>query len=477
MDILLSYIIKSFVASGILYGYYLAALKNKKFHAYNRFYLLLSVICSLVVPFINFEWIYIDQTQNAPLADVVNIINSPGAGQPVSLFTPAWVLSGISLLISCLLLFFLVSKIAWIYRVKKAGTEVKLPGYTLVETGVEQAPFSFLSNLFWKRGLSATDTNGEKIFKHELTHIRQKHTYDKLFTQIVCCLGWINPFYWLIQRELNTIHEFIADAASIKEGDTESFAQMLLHVHNEGRYLSPAHSFFNSSIKRRLVMISLSNNTRYSYIRRILVLPVALFVVAVLSVSVKAQADKKAGFEAVKEAQLPVTDTIPKPGEQVKKTPAPITVTGKKLKTQPALTAITVTGKKLNKLPATKPITVTGKKLEPKPALTEVTVIGKKLEPQPALKPITVTGKKLEPKPALTEVTVIGKKSDKLPALEPVTVPGKKLEPPLALTEVTVIGKKSENHPSPKPVIVPGKKLVTQPVPVTAPVQKVEKKP
>jgi hypothetical protein len=413
MDILASYIIKSVIASGILYGYYQVALKNKKFHSYNRGYLLLSIMISLVVPFINSRWFYIEGPGNAPLADFVNSINSPAASQPVSVFTAGSVLFGISALISLLLLVFLASKILWIYRVKRISTNIKMRGFTLVETRVKQAPFSFLSNLFWRQGLSATDTNGEKIFRHELTHIRQKHTYDKLFTQVVFCIFWMNPFYWLIQRELNTIHEFIADAAAVEDGDTESFAEMLLHAHNKGSYLSPSHPFFNSSIKRRLIMISSSSQTQYSYIRRILALPVALFVLALLSVSVKAQTDKKTNFQTVKEVQKPSRDTIPKSATApATRNPEPVTVTGKKL----------------DKQPAPKSKTVAREKLADRPVGEPVTVIGKKLDKQPAPKPKVVIGEEVyDKKPDPKTKTVTGKKLDKQPVPEPVTVPGKKI--------------------------------------------------
>ena len=151
-----------------------------------------------------------------------------------------------------------------------------MDGYYVIETDLKQAPFCFLNNLFWRRSISRCDENGEMIFVHELTHIQQKHTYDKLFAQIMLCFFWTNPFYWLIQRELNQIHEFIADSKAIKDGDTASFARMLLHAHNEGRYLNPSHSFFHSSIKRRLIMITTSKNTPYSHLRRVLVLPITL---------------------------------------------------------------------------------------------------------------------------------------------------------------------------------------------------------
>ncbi len=176
-----------------------------------------------------------------------------------------------------------------------------MQGIDLIQTNLKQAPFSFLNNLFWKQSIAINEANGQKIFKHELTHIKEKHTYDNLFFHAVACVFWMNPFYWIMQRELNMIHEFIADERSVDEGDVRSFAEMLLQSYNEGRYLDPSHSFFHSPIKRRLIMITKSGHTPYSYARRILALPVITLIVALFSVTIsKAQVDPKKDTTPVK---------------------------------------------------------------------------------------------------------------------------------------------------------------------------------
>ena len=53
MKTLLFYLLQVIVASGILYGYYHLALRNKRFHQYNRFYLLAALVISILVPFLN----------------------------------------------------------------------------------------------------------------------------------------------------------------------------------------------------------------------------------------------------------------------------------------------------------------------------------------------------------------------------------------------------------------------------------------
>jgi hypothetical protein len=60
-----------------------------------------------------------------------------------------------------------------------------MDGIDFIYTDLDNAPFSFLKNLFWKESISMDSTYGKKIFKHELTHIHQKHTLDILFCQVV----------------------------------------------------------------------------------------------------------------------------------------------------------------------------------------------------------------------------------------------------------------------------------------------------
>jgi hypothetical protein len=188
----------------------------------------------------------------------------------------------------------LLLKIYRIYELKWTNRHTRMKDHVLIETQCPEAPFSFLDNLFWRSDIPLDDQNGRHIYQHELTHIRERHTYDKLFSQFVICIFWMNPFYWFLFKELNMIHEFIADAGSIAEGDTASFAGMLLRSHQKGNYLDPAHSFFHSPVKRRLMMIAGARSPSPSYCRKLSVMPLILTVVMLFSITSK-EARQNAG--------------------------------------------------------------------------------------------------------------------------------------------------------------------------------------
>ena len=75
MLILAYYILKVTICSGILYGYYLIALRDKIFHKWNRFYLLAAIVISLAAPLIKINiWQNADEhkTKVVQLLQVVN---------------------------------------------------------------------------------------------------------------------------------------------------------------------------------------------------------------------------------------------------------------------------------------------------------------------------------------------------------------------------------------------------------------------
>lgn len=53
MNNLAYYLIQVMAVSGILYSYFHFCLRNKKFHHYNRFYILIALVVSVVVPFLS----------------------------------------------------------------------------------------------------------------------------------------------------------------------------------------------------------------------------------------------------------------------------------------------------------------------------------------------------------------------------------------------------------------------------------------
>ena len=287
MDAFVIYLLKMLTCSAILYGYYRVALYNERFHQWNRFYILAAFILSIVVPFISLPVVaYSDHDTVTRIIGVLpwNAIRSADnihvTWQQVALVLFA--------LTSILLVLKLISGIIRIIRLYKTGTTHFQQNIQLIITAVKDAPFSFFNWLFWREDIDPATENGKRILQHELAHIQQHHSIDKVFSSLVLCIFWINPFFWLLRKELYMIHEFLADKKAIDNQDGAAFAYMILQAIplNQPQSNSLINPFFSSKIKRRLFMITTSNLATFSYSRRISGLAIMVISMLFIAVSV-----------------------------------------------------------------------------------------------------------------------------------------------------------------------------------------------
>lgn len=280
------YLLKVIICSGILYGYYLLALRNRIFHHWNRYYLLATILLSLLLPLISIP--VVREAKHAPneAVRILEIVTTGDAyvqdlnnGAALHITTGQfWGLA--YLLIS---VFFLIVLLRTLYRIRQMIMQhniEKIEDFFFVTTAEKGTPFSFLRYIFWHEDIKPESAAGQHILKHEIAHVREKHTHDKLFLNLVLIVYWCNPFFWLIRREMAMIHEFIADKQSVDQQDTAAFAAMILQAAYPRHQFELTNNFFHSPIKRRLKMLIKSQNSRVTYITRLLTLPLVLLVVA-----------------------------------------------------------------------------------------------------------------------------------------------------------------------------------------------------
>ncbi|WKS95815.1 M56 family metallopeptidase [Riemerella columbina] len=285
METLYIYALKSIVCSGVLLSYYFIFLKDKTFHHYNRFFLLFSVVMSLLLPLLKISYFTVEVSPQ--LFYLINGEKSSVA-QPE---TPSFnlfnlIIISVLSLVSLFLLYRLLAGIWQIQKLKKQCQKEEIHGVSFYHTTRQDAPFSFFKNLFWKEDISLQSPVGQMIFKHEIVHITQGHSWDKLFISLVQVVFWFNPMFYFIKKELHLIHEYLADKKSIEQSNTKAFAEMLLASHFSSHAAHLANPFFSSHIKKRLTMLKKSN-TSFAYLRKAATLPLIFILVFAYAVNTK----------------------------------------------------------------------------------------------------------------------------------------------------------------------------------------------
>ena len=284
METIFLYFGKMILVSAVMSAYYLLFLRDKTFHHYNRFYLLGTMVLSLLLPLLKVEYFTIETDSRILL--LLNQFNQSSAQEVGNSFN-FW---NFGALILGIVSFFLLAKLTLglvkIHQLKKEFPKESIEGITFYNTNLHDAPFSFFRNLFWKKSILINSDLGKQILKHEMVHIEQKHSFDKLFVQIIQSLFWFNPIFYFIKKEITLIHEYLADKKAVKNADTRAFAQMLLASNFSGNVLPATSPFLSSNLKKRLKMLT-QKNTKYSYARRILALPILFGVSFALLVNAK----------------------------------------------------------------------------------------------------------------------------------------------------------------------------------------------
>lgn len=287
------YVLKVIICSGILYGYYRLALHNKIFHRWNRFYLLCAVIMSLSFPLIKISIWHNPSDDDGQVIKLLNVVTTGDEMVFEASRNGAFHLTGeqgvllVYVLVSLVFLFILVKTLFNLNKLVKQHQVQKIEQINFVDTEAKGTPFSFFRYIFWNHHIDVNSSTGKKIFLHELAHVKEKHSADRLFMNIVLIFFWCNPFFWLMRREMNMIHEFIADSKAVEDNDTSAFAAMILQAAYPQQAFGLTSNFFNSSIKRRLLMLTKMKNARVSYIGRILALPLLTFIFLAFTVKTK----------------------------------------------------------------------------------------------------------------------------------------------------------------------------------------------
>jgi N-acetylmuramoyl-L-alanine amidase len=303
------YLVKVILVSALLFAYYRLFLRNRLFHQYNRYYLLGATLASLVLPLVRL-----------PIPEAFPLMGqTPAIGKalyamvPVAWETPAEAVgqavsgsrhwsSGIMAIgvysVTILVMLAALGRQLWhIRQLPKRYPRQKLGRIDLFMTQEPGTPFSFLNRLFWNQEIDIDSARGRQIFLHEWYHIRQRHTLDLLWLKAVLAIFWVNPFFYLIYREIRTIHEFLADKYAVAGGDRYEYAELLVWHSVYDRPFSLLHPFFQSSIKRRITMLTKFHPTRPGYWSRMMVLPITFLLLCAFAV-------KKRGAEPGRSADL-----------------------------------------------------------------------------------------------------------------------------------------------------------------------------
>jgi len=283
MDSLFTYLLQSGACLTLFYAVYWLFLRRETFFTLNRIYLLAAAALSFLLPLFRLPSPFFQTVIMLPATVPAVPASASGVGATSAFLTPLSVLllvyfSGVAILLAR---FFL--RLTRIVRTIRACGCRRQRGLRLVLCRNNGEPFSFFHYVFLD-GEDLPDQEFSRILSHELVHVRQLHSLDILFSELIAIIQWFNPFVWPYKKSLRETHEYLADRAVIAQGCSRTGYQLLIvEQHVGGKLLDYASNFRNSQIKRRLRMLSRKESKGLARLKPLLLLPLALVLILAMA--------------------------------------------------------------------------------------------------------------------------------------------------------------------------------------------------
>lgn len=286
------YIIKSTISLTVLYILYYFLLRNIKSFEFNRFYLLFAVMFSLIIPFIQIS-IGIDSIINQNTQDYsssINNINIQGAiveGQKNGVLNVFYLFIIIYTSISAIFLIRFVFNLWKIIKLINNSSKDLNSSPKIVLSQKKTLPYSFFQFIIVSKTEYEKGQIDYDLIIHEQAHCSQHHSFDIVFMEIIKIIFWFNPIIWILKKEIQLNHEYLADKKVLQTQNLKSYQDILLNLvfRNNSTYL--ASNFNYSLTKKRLIMMTKNNSSMKSMVRKITIVPLVLILAVSLTFSQK----------------------------------------------------------------------------------------------------------------------------------------------------------------------------------------------
>ncbi|RZN82026.1 MAG: M56 family peptidase [Winogradskyella sp.] len=280
----MEYLIKSSALILLMYLGYVLFLKKETFFNHNRWFLLVGLVTVLILPlivipvYITAEPITIVET---PISFASYAENIPQA-KPfdwLQLLTNVYLIGIIVFFIQFLLQF---GSLAFLL-LKNSKDKDGIYTYVIVKNKI--SPFSFFKWIVYNPNLFS-DEELKLILNHEKVHARQWHSIDIIISRLACVLFWFNPFIWFYHKDIQQNLEYIADEnAQNSSASEKNYQHLLLKASVGNQNINLTSNFYNSLIKKRILMLQKNRSKSINRWKSIFILP--LLVVFLMSFNTK----------------------------------------------------------------------------------------------------------------------------------------------------------------------------------------------
>ncbi len=275
---MIKYFICSTLCSGLLLMVYKLFLEKEKMHRFKRFYLLLAIVFSYSVPFIEIHTTVDVTTISQQLTQTDNVFTDPVS----TMITMDFQSVAISIFCIVSISFFarLIYNFYQVISKVNSNRRLKYMNAIIILDEETPVPHSFLNYIFIGKTVFENNELEKEILHHELAHVNQGHSYDILFVEFIHCLCWVNPFQYFYKKAIQLNHEFLADeAVNNSFNNVFSYQNLLLEKVSMHKAINIASQFNFKITKKRLLMMTKTTSVKIRTSKQLAIVPIMLLSV------------------------------------------------------------------------------------------------------------------------------------------------------------------------------------------------------
>lgn len=291
---MINYLLESTLSLGLLWLCYHFLLSGLHSFVFNRFFLLGSLVFGFLIPFVN--------VQLPVRNEIITFPNDVGQAIPLSPYfasPPLPLETSFPFMELLVVLYGLVVVLKSIQLGKKLlafraliqrGHPIAVPGGHLILVPWEIAPHTFLKYVFVNREQYYANEIAPEILEHEMTHLRQHHSWDTLFVEAIGIIFWFQPLLRLYKHAIRLNHELLSDHYTLRKyPDRIRYQKMLLTclTGQTPTHLASPLNFFLT--KKRFMMINALQSEKGTTLKKLLAGTVFLWIFLGLGVTTYAQ--------------------------------------------------------------------------------------------------------------------------------------------------------------------------------------------
>ena len=290
------YIIEMIICSGLFLVAYRWLLAKKVGFGLCRAFIVMSMLLAVAIPAMDvplfpektlsqqgvltgFDFLVMELDGAVPMAPEVEMHEAENMGAETAPVPKAFDIKAaagiavkvIYVLVALASLGLTVYNIIKIQKLRRRSKLTRTEEYTLAEHEDIKTPFSFLMTIFM--GFNYEPGERLQILTHEASHIRHRHSFERISLSILRSIFWFNPFFWMAEKDLEEVQEWEADKDVLNEGYELDTYRTTIFKQLFGYNPDISCGLNHSLTKQRFIMMTQSRRGKGAWIRLAATLP------------------------------------------------------------------------------------------------------------------------------------------------------------------------------------------------------------